>query len=127
LAALWRSRRWRLLLNILEHLPRTSAYAQALATDEELAERFAELPDTQPRATWSRSHREYTPEVEMLSAVFDRLGEVIRAIAASRGALGKPAPPAPRPVSAFERVRHRLARRKHERFAARVVRDSSAG
>lgn len=120
---MWRQRRWRELLNILEFLPRTSAYAQAMATDEKLAEQINQTSEAAGRtAKWSRTHREYSPEVEMLSAVFDRLGELIRAVAATRGSNSKPPPPAPRPVSAIERVRRRTAAEKHRRLAARVIR-----
>jgi hypothetical protein len=122
---MWRQRRWRELLSILEFLPRTSAYAQAMATDAELAEQVVQIPEAEGRSTqWTRSHRDYSPEVEMLSAVFDRLGELIRAVAATQGSRAKPPSPAPRPVSAIERVRRRAAIEKHRRLAARVLRDS---
>jgi hypothetical protein len=124
---LWRGRRWRKLLNILEHLPRTSAYAQALATDERLAEAIAELPeaDRAVNPKWSRYHRDYSPEVEMLSAVFDRLGELIRVTGALRGAGGKSPAAAPRPVAAIEQVRKQLRIEKHRALVARVLPKSS--
>lgn len=124
---MWRSRRWRKLLSLLEFLPRTSAYAQAMATDEELAAELLKLPqaETGKAGQWSRSHRDYTAEVEMLSAVFDRLGELIRVTAATRGARGRQPSPAPRPVSAFERVRHRLAADRHKRLTERLKRKSA--
>lgn len=119
---MWRQRRWRELLNILEFLPRTSAYAQAMATDDKLAEQIVQVSDSAGRTgSWTRTHREYTPEVEMLSAVFDRLGELIRAVAATRGSNSKPATPAPRPVSAIERARRRATAEKHRRLAARLI------
>jgi hypothetical protein len=108
-------------LNILHHLPRTSAYAQAVATDEELAEHVVELPDTERKAQWMRSHRDYTPEVEMLSAIFDRVGELIRVTAAMRGARGKQPPPAPRPATAVDHVRQRLAQDRHRRLVERLT------
>lgn len=121
---MWRQRRWRELLSILEFLPRTSAYAQAMATDDKLAEQLSESDEATGHAgTWSRSHRDYTPEVEMLSAVFDRLGEVVRVVAATMGSRSKPPSPAPRPVSAIERVRRRRAVEKHRKLAARVLRN----
>ncbi len=122
---MWRSRRWRKLTNILEQLPRTSAYAQALATDEELAQEIARLPDSEldRPGEWTRSHRDYTAEVEMLTAVFDRLGELILVSAASRGARGKPASPGPRPANAIEKVRRRLTRERHDNLVARVLKN----
>ena len=120
---MWRLRRWRRLLNILDHLPRTSAYAQALATDEQLAELVADLPGADPGKApkWQREHRDYTPEVEMLSAVFDRIGELIRVTAAARGAGGRPPAAAPRPVAAIERVRRRVRADRHRSLVARVL------
>jgi hypothetical protein len=119
---MWKSRRWRKLLNILEHLPRTSAYAQAMATDEELAAEVAKLPESDRTAKWSRSYRDYSPEVEMLSALFDRLGELVRVTAAMRGGRGKQPQFAPRPESAIERVRRRLAQDQHKRLTDRLIR-----
>ncbi len=125
---MWKRRRWRLLLNVLEHLPRTSVYAQACALDEELAGKvlaYTQGDDRSANAKWARSHREYSPEVEMLSAVYDRIGELVRVTAMARGARAKAPSPAPRPISALERVRARWARQKHERLAARLLRRPS--
>lgn len=118
---LWRRRRWARILTILEHLPRTSAYAQAMATDPELAKQVLGLPDGARSAQWRRSHRDYTAEVEMLSAVFDRLGELIRTVAASRGARSRQPTAAPRPIAAIERIRRQSAEEKHRRLTARVL------
>jgi hypothetical protein len=118
---MWRTRRWRQLLDILEYLPRTSAYAQALATDEELAEEIAAVPEDDCQAVWSRSHRDYSSEVEMLTAVFDRLGELIRVTAAVRGARGKPPAPGPRPIYAVEKYRKRKKRMTHEQLVSRLI------
>jgi hypothetical protein len=124
---MWRQRRWRKLLNILEQLPRTSAYAQALATDEQLARVLAELPenDRNQAPRWRRYHRDYSPEVEMLSALFDRLGELIRVTASMRGGRGGPPTQAPRPVTAVERARRRLAMENHRSLSARILRKPS--
>jgi hypothetical protein len=99
-----------------------------LATDEELAEHIAELPDSggDRRATWSRAHRDYTAEVEMLTAVYDRIGELIHVTAAVAGGRGKPPAPAPGPVSAVEQARERLTRRKHKSLVSRVLKSKPA-
>lgn len=123
---MWKTRRWRKLLNILDQLPRTSAYVQALAIDEELAEqRLADLPDRKP--VWTRDHREYTAEVEMLSAVFDRLGELVRVTAAMRGAKGGQPQPAPRPMFAIDRVLRRRRRESHDSLVSRMLKRKPAG
>lgn len=122
---MWRRRKWRQLLSVLEFLPRTSAYAEAIANDEELAVEVLKIPQDDRKAKWGREHRDYTPEVEMLSALFDRLGELIRVTAQSRGArVSKAGALAPRPVNAIERVHARDARSKHDRLAARLLKRS---
>jgi len=106
----------------LEHLPRTSAYVQALATDEEIAEQVAEISGDDGAGAWQRAHRDYSAEVEMLTAVYDRLGELVRISAAVRGAkAGRPATPGPRPVYAIERVRKRRSRQKHDQLVNRLI------
>lgn len=92
-----------------------------MATDEVLAAELAGAPESDRRAKWARTYRDYTPEVEMLSAVFDRLGELIRVVAATGGSRGRQPQLAPRPESAIERVRRRLAQEKHKRLASRLL------
>jgi hypothetical protein len=94
---------------------------QALATDEEMAEQAAELPDDDRKASWQRQHRDYSAEVEMLTAVFDRLGELIRITAAVHGGRGKPPPPGPRPVYAIERIRRRHTKNRHDQLVGRLI------
>lgn len=120
---MWRARRWRKLLNVIEQLPRTSAYAQAMATDDKLAHEMASLPDAGGKAKWRRSYRDYSPEVEMLSALFDRVGELIRVTAGTRGARSKSPQPAPRPIPAIERIKRRNAETRHRQTVSRVLVD----
>jgi len=93
-----------------------------MATDEDLAAEVAKLPEANRTASWSRSQRDYTAEVEMLSAVFDRIGELIRVTAATRGARGRQPQLAPRPVNAVEQERKRMAQVKHQKLADRLLR-----
>lgn len=123
---MWRRRRWQQLLDILEYLPRTSAYAHAMAVDEDLAEQVAAVyPKADPGGKWQRSHREYTPEVEMLTAVFDRLGELIRLTGAVHGARGKLPPPGPRPVNAITKIRERLRLESHRSLVSRLIKPAN--
>lgn len=73
LARLWRRRRWRLLLNVIEHLPRNSHYGEALALDESLVD-----PNAKPSSNARPSVREWSPEVELLAAIFDRMNAFIQ-------------------------------------------------
>lgn len=105
LQQMFAGRRWRFLLNQIDHLPRTSHYQEARAQDDELAEGMLEHLSDGPPAPPALT--EFSPEVEVLQGVLDRLGEVVNAVVASGG--GKPSPvrPGPRPVTALDRARAR--------------------
>lgn len=62
----------------------------------------------------------------MLTALFDRVGELIRITAAMRGARGKPPAFGPRPVHAVERVRKRIREETHKSLVSRLI-NKSAG
>lgn len=115
----WRSRRWRKLLNLIDHLPRHSAFVEAMASDEQLAVELLKRPDQETKA--QRRMSEWTAETELLSAVVDRLAELIQTVAAGHGAKPRQITPAPRPVTATERMRDRQRARKHRSIVARVL------
>lgn len=120
LATEWRARRWQKLLDIIERLPRHSAYIEAITDDELIAERLALEPpptDTSPRRRMS----EYNAEVEMLSLLADRIAELIGTVAASRGIRPRKIPPAPRPVTAMERVRQRRRHATHRYLVSKLL------
>lgn len=119
LATEWRSRRWRRLLNIIDRLPRDSAYVEALSDDEQLAEQMIRQPDP-PKAP-RRRMADWSPTVELLTAILDRLGEVTMTIAALGGAKPRKFPRAPHPVTAFERIRNRKREAKHRSVVARLL------
>jgi len=120
LATEWRSRRWRRLLNIIDRLPRNSAYCEALTEDEELAEQVLKGPDPQQTAP-RRRMADWSPTVEMLTAILDRLGELTLAVAARRGAKPGKLPRGPYPTTAVERVRARKRIENHRALVARVL------
>lgn len=102
---------WRKLLSLLDHLPASSAYVEAMADDEERAEWLASLPED----STARAPRlsQWTPEVDLLAAILDRLGDVVRVTVASSG--GKPGetPRYPRPATAIDRARRTARYRRH--------------
>lgn len=57
----------------------------------------------------------------MLTALFDRIGELIRITAAVHGARGKPPAPGPRPAFAVEKVRRRETRKRHDQLVGRLI------
>jgi hypothetical protein len=120
LATEWRRRRWRRLLNIIDRLPRDSAYFEALTEDEELANRMASAPEPEKRKPHRRM-ADWSPTVEILTAILDRLAELTQAVAALGGAKPRRLPRAPHPVTAIERVRSRRRQQHHESLVSRVL------
>lgn len=119
LATEWRSRRWRKLLNLIEGLPRTSAFIEAMSDDDDVAAVMLSQP-REDRQTGPRLS-EYSPEREALDRVLDRLGEVIQAVVASAGGSAPKIKPAPRPHTAVDRARARQAWTRHNSLVARLT------
>jgi hypothetical protein len=122
LALLWRQRRWQLLLTLVDHLPGTSHTLSAMADDDELA---ARLPETKPGPPPLES---WTPEVDKLTLIADRLGELITAVhntVAKRRA--KPPRPLPRPQTARDRLKRQRGRAKHDHVKAQLARAAAEG
>lgn len=113
---MWRKRRWRYLLLRIDHLPRNSAYVEAVSLDEELAAEAAKGP--RPKAGGPRM-RDWSPELELLTAIADRLGDVVQAVIAVQG--GKPPRirPLPRPQTATDKLND--PREKHRRILSKVL------
>jgi hypothetical protein len=121
LAVEWRSRRWRRLLNIIDRLPRDSAYIDALSQDDEFAAAYAR-DDDDSSAKPVRRMAEWSPSVEILTLILDRLGEVVQAVAALGGVKPRKLPRAPRPVTASERLASRRRHEGHKALVSRVLR-----
>lgn len=111
---------WRKLLNLLDNLRLAdrSLYVQAQMDDPELAEFLATQPDGPPGGP---ALSEWTPEVAALTAILDRLGEVVSAVIAAAG--GKPGKlkPSPRPRTAIDRGRAAARKARHESLVAEVM------
>lgn len=133
LGALWRARRWTLLLDILDRLPAHSQYAASVSMDEDharmMAESLAARKDAGDEPERSGpSLTTWTPEVAMLTNILDAVRGVQHAVVAVQSPKGK-APesptPAPRPVTPLEKAMRRAEydRRKaqHEALAARLL------
>lgn len=122
LADLWQRRRWRFLLNLIEHLPGDSHYLAAVANDDELAEQAPEpKPGPPPLHTW-------TPEVDKLTLIADRLGEVVAAVYSTNAKKPpKPPPRLPRPQTAYDRIKTKRRRDKHHLVRNRLREAAQAG
>ncbi len=90
-----------------------------MTADEDLAAEMLRQDRPEPRP--QRRMSDWTPEVELLSVVVDRLAELSQTVAASRGAKPRQIAPAPRPVTATDRVRERQRLVKHRSIVARVL------
>jgi len=105
-------------MNVIEHLPSASHFGEAQAQDDEL---IASLEDEQLEPQ-PPSVRDFTPEVDHLARIVDRLGEVVAALSIVAGA--KKAPkvrPCQRPVTAFDRRRAYAARSRRDLIRTRVA------
>lgn len=96
---------------LVDHLPVDSAFAEASAQDDELAELLAAERDDEDEDAPARAPRitEFGPTNQLLTAVYDRLGEVIAAIVASAGGKPPPVRPSPRPETAADRLAKKVA------------------
>jgi hypothetical protein len=118
----WQERRWGRLLNLADRISktRTSWLNEVMCQDEELAELMVktEKRDAPPKP--SRSMRDYSPIVEVLSTIADRQGELAQVMAATKGAKPRRVDPLPRPSTAYARIRQRKSREHHSYTVARV-------
>lgn len=96
---------------MIDGLPSYSAYQEAVALDEELAERYV---DDEAPGEYRPRISDWSPTEQLLAGVFDRLGEVVYAISATNG--GKPSEPKawPRPETAQDRVVRRRQRQQYD-------------
>lgn len=116
----WRERRFRYLLNLIDHLPTNSFFVELVADDDELANSMqssasGEKQSEQRISTWS-------PEKEILVGIFDRLGTVVSATIAAAGAKPPDIKPYPRPQTAFQRADSNSVQQKHESLVKRLLR-----
>jgi len=102
----------RALLNLIDHLPRNSAFREAIADDEDIA-RLHLATATDDDASGSGAPAgpplsEYSPEVAALAHIADRLASLIVATYEVQGRKPPKFQPYPRPVTAIDRVKAEL-------------------
>ncbi|NNG20494.1 hypothetical protein HJ590_13145 [Naumannella sp. ID2617S] len=111
-----RSRSWRKLRNLVERMPTASHYRQATADDEEAAERWLEAhpQETAPaRPAWS----ETSYEAQLLTALGERIDQLILVTAGDNASSLKPWP---RPETAIERIKRRQRMQRHDSLVSEV-------
>ena len=110
LGELWRARRWRKLLGLVDRLRRHTHFSEVVSQDEDLARMLLDAEEAEKRqnaATSSRRMAEFTVEAELLSVVADRLAEILQVQVAQKGGRSRAIKPQPRPKTAVAELRYR--------------------
>lgn len=118
---MWRERRWRDLLLLIDWLPRNSAYMQAISDDEEFAEHVLNQPESDRKGDRRPKISEWDLYAEKLTDVVDRLGEVMQAVVASAGGKPPKVRPQPRPRTAVDKLREKRRYEHHKKVVSRVL------
>lgn len=134
LGELWRSRRWRTALDLIDRLPAHSWYSAAVSNDEDHARMLAESLiarkelDDESSSDKGPPLTSWTPEVAKLTEVVDAVSAVHHAIIAVNSEKGKvpdPPKPSPRPTTPLERAMKRanyeVRKERHEALARRML------
>lgn len=121
---LWRARKFRRLLSLVDQLPPATRFSNAVANDEEHVERLLASGVQPSQAPTGPSLAEWTPVVALLTDISDQLqGLTVATLAAGgAGANAGKVKPRPRPTTAFDTVKHRQALARHEALVRRVIR-----
>lgn len=130
LAEMWRSRRWRTLLAIIDRLPAHSHYASAVGDDEEHMKMLAEAmanrkAEDEPKKPLSMIG--WTREASLLEDVYDAVRHVAHTVAAVQlgQKAGQPPKPRERPMSPIQTAMAKAtAARKekaHKSLVARML------
>ncbi len=130
IGALWRSRRWRTALDLIDHLPAHSWYSAAVANDEEhaamIAESLAARQSEGEKASASPDLHTWTPEVAAITSVTDAIRQLIYTTRAVQGdKQAKPPEPLPRPSTpleaAIKRANFSARQERHEALVKRLL------
>lgn len=129
LGEMWRSRRWRTLLDLIDHLPSHSWYSSAVSSDEEhaamIAESLARRTEEGERTPTGPSMVSWTPEVAAITTVADAVRRVEYTLGRVNGSKEKPPEPLPRPSTpleaAIKRVKFNDRKAKHDALAKRLL------
>ena len=127
LGQLWRQRRWTLLLDVLDRLPGNSHFAAAISMDEEHARMMADAivarkANGDEEDTDGPALTTWTPELAMLTNVFDAVTSVRHAvIMVNSEKRVDPPKPAPRPWTPLAAALAGAQRRQREQEHQSIV------
>lgn len=126
LGDLWRERRWRELLNLIDQLPAASQLNRLMADDEEHMEAVlrAQAKQSSSGGSSGPSMAEWSQTNALLAKVLDAIRQNTAVTRAAAGDKKQPnLQPEPRPRTALDRVRDRLERERHQSLANILLRD----
>lgn len=134
LGELWRARRWRTLLDLIDHLPGHGWYAASVSMDPEHARMMAESMAARRDAGEADAAEDsgpplvhWTPEYAKLTDILDAIRHLDHTTAAVQvgKAAGPPPEPSPRPITPIQRelkaAEYRRRKQNHETLVARLL------
>lgn len=134
LAQFWARRRWRQILNLVDHLPRATWTHQAMVNHPEYAAKMAEaiakahLERDDEEDSGGGSMVEHTPEAALLKDLIDCVNALRATIIMANSKAGSPAPkiaPYPRPKTLVDTMTEKAKRQArwsaHHKLVARVL------
>ena len=129
LGELWRARKWRTLLDLIDHLPGWSWYSSAVFGDEEHAAMLAESMKARKEAgdesDSAPPQHHWTPEVQALTQLTNAVNYTNYLTVQANG--GKASPPAPLPTprspleAAIRSANFSRRQASHEHLVARLL------
>lgn len=110
------------MLNLIDHLPRSSYFAEAMLADEEFAAQIAAMPDS---PSSGERVSEWSPIREGLARVEDAVRFLQATVIASVGVKPPTVTPTVRPITAVDRARVNKRREDHIALVRRVLPDQT--
>lgn len=125
---MWAERDFTKILLLLNQLPRWSRFVEAYSSDEEEAEKYADLPESDKKEPYFPPLSHYTPEVEVLTNLLDAVQQLTIVTIAANSTKKSSIPkfvPSSRPRTALQRIRDRRKKAKsaerHKRLASALL------
>lgn len=126
---LWQQRRWRRLLNLIDHLPQNSHFTAAVEGDEEHMRLLEEARAKQPKSQekWAPPRAYWTTDTEILATIRDsveKLGAITIGVNLPKGKKPPKVDAYPRPVAGYKKRSGQAMkdrRAAHEALADRVL------
>jgi phosphomannomutase len=127
---LWKTRQFRVLLNLIDGLPLASHYGAAMATDEDYIRAvIAANGGEMPQSSSNPSIAVWTPVVAALATIADLLkanNALLVAINSKPGAARPKVEPEPRPTTAWTSISMEIRLGKHRSLATRLLGDRAS-